>query len=79
MQEGKVLIGGKDVKNLSYENLLKNLSFVFQDVFLFDDTVLNNIRIGRPDAGGRKSRRPLAEPDAMISFAGWKTAMNRDR
>ncbi len=51
VQEGKVLIGGKDVKNLSYENLLKNLSFVFQDVFLFDDTVLNNIRIGRPDAG----------------------------
>ena len=35
---------------LSYENLLKNISFVFQDVFLFNDTVLNNIRIGRPDA-----------------------------
>ena len=29
---------------------LKNISFVFQDVFLFNDTVLNNIRIGRPDA-----------------------------
>ena len=29
---------------------LKNISFVFQDVFLFNDTVLNNIRVGRPDA-----------------------------
>lgn len=48
--QGRVLIGGKDVKSVPYETLLKNLSFVFQDVFLFDDTVLNNIRIGRPDA-----------------------------
>lgn len=47
---GEISIGGKAVKTLSYEHLLKNISFVFQDVFLFDDTVLNNIRIGRPDA-----------------------------
>ncbi|UTC49798.1 ABC transporter ATP-binding protein [Treponema sp. OMZ 855] len=47
---GEISIGGKAVKTLSYENLLKNISFVFQDVFLFNDTVLNNIRIGRPDA-----------------------------
>ena len=47
---GEISIGGKAVKALSYEHLLKNISFVFQDVFLFNDTVLNNIRIGRPDA-----------------------------
>ena len=47
---GEISIGGKAVKMLSYEHLLKNISFVFQDVFLFNDTVLNNIRIGRPDA-----------------------------
>ena len=47
---GEISIGGKAVKTLSYENLLKNISFVFQDVFLFNDTVLSNIRIGRPDA-----------------------------
>lgn len=47
---GEISIGGKAVQTLSYENLLKNISFVFQDVFLFNDTVLNNIRIGRPDA-----------------------------
>ena len=47
---GEISIGGKALKTLSYEHLLKNISFVFQDVFLFNDTVLNNIRIGRPDA-----------------------------
>ena len=47
---GTISIGSKEIKTLSYENLLKNISFVFQDVFLFNDTVLNNIRIGRPDA-----------------------------
>ena len=47
---GEISIGGKAVKTLSYEHLLKNISFVFQDVFLFNDTVLNNIRVGRPDA-----------------------------
>jgi ATP-binding cassette subfamily B protein len=50
VNDGKVFVGGKNVKSLSYESLLKNLGFVFQDVFLFDDTVANNIRIGRPNA-----------------------------
>jgi ATP-binding cassette subfamily B protein len=54
VKDGKVFVGRKDVKFLSYENLLKNLSFVFQDVFLFDDTVANNIRIGRPAASTEK-------------------------
>ena len=58
---GEISIGGKAIKMLSYENLLKNISFVFQDVFLFNDTVLNNIRIGRPDATiedvGKAARR----------------------
>ena len=35
---------------MSYEHLLCNLSFVFQDVMLFQDSILNNIRIGRPSA-----------------------------
>ena len=48
--KGSVMIGGKNVNAVPYETLLKNLSFVFQDVFLFNDTALNNIRIGRPDA-----------------------------
>ncbi|WP_428771300.1 ABC transporter ATP-binding protein [Treponema sp. HNW] len=49
-QQGKIKIGGKEIQNLSYEHLLRNLSFVFQDVFLFQDSILNNIRIGKPSA-----------------------------
>ncbi len=47
---GEVRIGDKDIKEVDYDNLLQNISFVFQNVFLFDDTVLDNIRIGRPSA-----------------------------
>ena len=50
VNEGRVLIGGKDIRAVSYANLLQNISFVFQDVFLFDDTIANNIRIGKPKA-----------------------------
>ena len=49
-QQGKIKIGGKEIQNLSYEHLLRTLSFVFQDVMLFQDSILNNIRIGKPSA-----------------------------
>lgn len=48
--QGEVLIGGVNVKALSFDRLMEHLAFVFQDVFLFDDTVFNNIRMGRIDA-----------------------------
>lgn len=47
---GKVTIGGVDVKSMDPESLMRNMSFVFQDVVLFNDTVYNNIRIGNLDA-----------------------------
>lgn len=46
VQEGEVLIGGKNVKNISYEQLLKNVSIVFQKTFLTRESVLENIRMG---------------------------------
>ena len=48
--EGEIRIGGKSVKNYASDRLLANISMVFQDVYLFNDTIWNNIRIGRPDA-----------------------------
>lgn len=50
VDQGKVMIGGKDVKMFDPEQLMSYMSFVFQDVVLFNDTVFNNIRIGNIDA-----------------------------
>ncbi len=50
VDEGKVTLGGKDVKEYSFDSLMENFSFVFQRVYLFEDTIANNIRFGRPEA-----------------------------
>ncbi|QOR34646.1 ABC transporter ATP-binding protein [Clostridium sp. 'deep sea'] len=50
VQKGEVLVGGINVKEMTCDSLLKNISMVFQEVYLFNDTILNNIKIGKPDA-----------------------------
>ena len=50
VQKGKITVGGKDIKTKEPESLMSYMSFVFQDVSLFNDTVINNIRIGNPNA-----------------------------
>ncbi len=50
VDQGSVTLGGKDVRDYSMDNLMKNYSFVFQNVYLFHDTIANNIRFGEPDA-----------------------------
>ncbi len=50
VQDGEVLLGGRCVKEYGFDSLMKNFSFVFQSVYLFEDTVANNIRFGEPDA-----------------------------
>lgn len=47
---GKILIGGKDIKEISTDKLFEKVSIVFQDVILFNNTVMENIRLGRKDA-----------------------------
>ncbi|MCC8378282.1 ABC transporter ATP-binding protein [Xenorhabdus sp. PB30.3] len=49
-QQGKITVGGVDIRNMDESTLRKNISFVFQRVFLFNDTIANNIRLARPDA-----------------------------
>lgn len=49
-QEGRITLGGVDLRELAPERLYDHLSFVFQDVQLFDGSVLENVRIGRPAA-----------------------------
>jgi len=50
VDEGKVTLDGRDVRGYSMDALMKNYSFVFQRVYLFADTIANNIRFGQPDA-----------------------------
>lgn len=50
VQKGVVKLGGVNVKDYSIDSLMKNFSFVFQRVYLFEDTIANNIRFGYPQA-----------------------------
>ena len=54
VEKGRVTIGGMDVKGIDPEYLLKHISVVFQDVMLFNNTVMENIRIGRKDASDKE-------------------------
>jgi subfamily B ATP-binding cassette protein MsbA len=47
---GQVLIDGEDVRSYTMESLRSHMSFVTQDIILFNDTIFNNIALGRPDA-----------------------------
>ena len=50
VKEGSIRIGGTDVRDMSTDYLMKKVSFVFQDVFLFKQSILNNIRLGNQSA-----------------------------
>ncbi|MEM7217342.1 MAG: ABC transporter ATP-binding protein [Pseudomonadota bacterium] len=49
-QQGSVMIGGVDVRSLTQGELMQQFSVVFQDVYLFDDSIWENIRLAKPDA-----------------------------
>jgi len=46
-EEGKITIDGTDIKDISYESLMDNISFVFQDTFMLHDTIYENIIMGK--------------------------------
>lgn len=50
VEQGEIKIGGTNVKNIATEQLMDLVSFVFQDSFLFFDTIYENIRVGNPHA-----------------------------
>ena len=50
IREGTIKLNGKDIKNISLGRLMDQISMVFQRVYLFKDTIYNNIAMGRPDA-----------------------------
>lgn len=74
---GSVRVGGVDVRDLSTESLMTQLSAVMQDVYLFNDTLEANIRVGRPDASDDDLREAaqLAGVDEIVARLpqGWHT------
>lgn len=50
VQGGQVMVGGQDVKDCTADSLIRHISMVFQNVYLFHDTIENNIRFGNPNA-----------------------------
>ena len=50
VNKGRILIGGADIRHVPTEELMSKISMVFQKVYLFEDTILNNIRFGKPNA-----------------------------
>lgn len=74
---GTVRVGGVDVRDQSTAALMEQLSLVFQDVYLFDDTLIGNIRVGRPDADEQEvlEAARLAGVDEIVGRLpdGWET------
>ena len=68
VSQGAITVGGVDVKTIDPETLMQHMSFVFQDVVLFNDTVMNNIRIGKKDATDEEvyTAAKMARCDAFI-------------
>ncbi|MCR4742020.1 MAG: ABC transporter ATP-binding protein/permease [Treponema sp.] len=50
VDQGEILLGGKNIKSYKTDDLLGQMSMVFQNVYLFNDTIANNIKFGKPDA-----------------------------
>ncbi len=65
---GRITLGGQDISRIDPEALLKNYAVVFQDVLLFNASVADNIRIGKPDATDEEIRRVarLAQCDDFV-------------
>ncbi|KGA22669.1 ABC transporter permease [Pectobacterium brasiliense] len=78
-QRGRVCIGGVDIRHIPTREVNRLISVVFQDVYLFDDSVLANIRMARPDASDTEVER-AAEAAQCLDFIqrlpqGWQTRL----
>lgn len=76
---GSITVGGHDVRRQPSETLLRQVSLVFQDVYLFNETISDNIRIGNPDATTEQVRRAaeIARVDEIVDRLpdGWDSAV----
>ena len=79
VDKGCVKLGGVDVREYSMDSLMRNFSFVFQSVYLFQDTIANNIRFGQSDASMEKvieaSRKACCHDFIMALPDGYDTVI----
>ena len=79
VDKGCVKLGGVNVREYSMDSLMRNFSFVFQSVYLFQDTIANNIRFGQPDAPMEKvieaSRKACCHDFIMALPDGYDTVI----
>ena len=83
--DGSILIDGQDIRDVTQQSIRKNIGIVQQDVFLFADTIMENIRYGKPDASDREvieaAKRAeiyediMAMPKAFETYVGERGAL----
>ena len=82
VNQGQITLGGKDIRELRHADLMKALSLVFQDVYLFDDTLEANVRMGNPDASEEQLREvaDLARVTDIVHRLpqGWKSPVGEE-
>lgn len=82
VDEGCISIGGVDIRNIRVEELMNLVSFVFQDVFLFKQSIKENIRMGRPDASDEEviaaAKAAQCHEFIMALPKGYDTVYGRD-
>lgn len=74
---GSIRIGGLDIKEISTKSLFEKIAIVFQDVTLFNASVLENIRIGKRRPQMRKSFRQHDWPTAKNLSGGFRMGIKR--
>ncbi len=65
VNEGEILIGGANIKNISQDRLMQMISFVFQDSRLLKTSILENVRLSKPDAGEEEVMAALEKAQCM--------------
>ena len=82
VNSGNITIGNLDIKQIDPETLMRSMAFVFQQVVLFDDTIMNNIRIGKHNATDEevKLAAKIARCDELIARLpdGWNTLIGEN-
>ena len=77
VNKGSVKLGGIDVKDYSLDSLMSNFSMVFQNVYLFNDSIENNIKFGKPEANHEEV--VAAAKDARCMILLWRCLMAMTR